>query len=751
MNLSRCIAVFFTACGALLLDPVGVAQSVDVSRSAATVQVPVHRTLVPLFVQTPAGEPATGLDLRPEDLKVLVAGRRVATDPAAGCSLDVFCDEQEDVASLQPRDIRHLIVVVDFNFMDAAARFRVADAIDAAAAQPSGDGVVYSVLVIASRVIPLTPGFVPAGRRLHRAASALRELQFEAQGPKAATKARWSSPLDRSFQAEFRQVYLAAFFEWMGKSCVQMMLPEFEEARKRGVPVLASQESESRPESAVGYVAEGIAPKGTLSQREASGFLGGSSTGRGPGFGSSATPMGFLNDTAAADHVGDVVVGTDIGPSVRALSAIVQAYAQVRSPKWLVLFSGEAFRSSRDAKNDAAVAVLREAAALRFTVWTVDAAGIGRSEAGASELLAAMARDSGGAVVRGTNDLATVFRRVERSSACYAILALPPSALPGDRVWTFDVAIDTARRPDLWGYTVAAPRVLRPAAPDRERQAALRQAQDSSGALSSIALEGGFVWPDSGNAGAGVGLYVLVEPVAASGSTESLLDLAVAIEQEADGSVRSVSCGEKTAGASTRLRVRGGQPLLAEFRCQAPGRGRYTAHVTVVAPEEGRVGARTFSLELPSGDLGSRLAIAHSAMLASPCDAVTWSAAGPAEAGTAGARRVVVPAGDEFSARCEAEVLVVLCGEDRLAASDRAFVTIARWDAERRTAEPAAIVPSSSLRRAAVADIPGCVAVRAGIPPYSLEPGNYAWMAEAASRGPSEPAMVLAAGLFAVR
>jgi hypothetical protein len=461
--------------------------------------------------------------------------------------------------------------------------------------------------------------------------------------------------------------------------------------------------------------------------------------------------MGFLNDTAAADHVGDVIAGTDIGPSVRALSAIVQAYAHVRSPKWLVLFSGEAFRSSRDAKNDGAVAVLREAAALRFTVWTVDAAGIGRSEAGASELLAAMARDSGGAVVRGTNDLATVFRRVERSSACYAVLGLPPSALPGDRVSTFDVAIDTARRPDLWGYTVAAPRVLRPAAPDRERQAALRQVQDSAGALSSIALEGGFVWPDRGDVGSGVGLYILVEPATALGSTDSLLDLAVAVEHEADGTVRSVSCGEKLARAPTRLRVPGGRPLLAEYRCHALGRGRYTARVTVIAPEEGRVGARIFSLDLPSGDPGSRLSIAHSAMLASPCDAVTWSAVGPAEAGVAGARRVVAPAGDEISARCEAEVLVVLCGEDRLAASDRASVTIARWDAERRTAEPAAIVPSSSLRRAAVADVPGCVTIRAGIPPYSLEAGNYAWMAEVAPRGPSEPAMVLAAGLFAVR
>jgi hypothetical protein len=215
--------------------------------------------------------------------------------------------------------------------------------------------------------------------------------------------------------------------------------------------------------------------------------------------------------------------------------------------------------------------------------------------------------------------------------------------------------------------------------------------------------------------------------------------------------VRSVSCGEKMAGTPTRLRVRGGRPLLAEFRCPATGAGRYTAHVTVVAPDEGRVGARTFSLDLPSGDPGSHLSIGYSAMLASPCDAVTWSAAGPAEAGAAGARRMVVPAGDEILARCEAEVLVVLCGEDRLAASDRAFLTIARWDAERRTAEPAAIVPSSSLRRAAVADVPGCVTIRAVIPPYSLEAGNYAWMAEAGPRGPSEPAMVLAAGLFAVR
>ncbi len=518
----------------------------------------MHRTLVPLFVRTPAGEPAIGLVLQPDDLRVLVGGHRVVADSDAGYSLDVFCSGEEDVASPQSRDVRHVIVVVDLHFMDAAARFRVADAIDVAAAEPSGDGVLYSVLVIASRVIPLTPGFVPAGRRLHRAASVLRELQFEAPGPRPMAKAQWTPPIDRSFQAEFDRVYLAAFFDWMGKACAQMMLPEFERARKWGVPVLAGQESESRPENAEGYVAEGIAPKGILSQREASGFLGGLSTGRGPGFGSSNVPMGFQNDLAAAEHVGDVIAGTDIGPSVRALSAIVQAYAQVRSPKWLVLFSGEAFRSSRDAKNDGAVAVLREAAALRFTVWTVDAAGIGRSEAGASELLAAMARDSGGAVVRGTNDLATVFRRVERSSACYAVLALPPSALPGDRVWTFDVAIDTARRPDLWGYTVAAPRVLRPDAPDRERQAALRQAQDSAGALSSIALEGGFVWPDSGDAGAGVGLYVLVEPVTAFGSTESLLDLAVAVEHEADGSVRSVSCGEKMAGTPTRLRVRGG-------------------------------------------------------------------------------------------------------------------------------------------------------------------------------------------------
>ena len=718
--------------------------------AAPQVDVTVHRTLVPLFLRAPDGEPATGLALAPEDLKVTLAGKRIAASSDDGYSVDVSCGDAETAVSRPDSTPRRIIVVADLNFVDAAARFRIADALDDLAGGNAGDTAVYSVLAISNRVVPLTPGFVPAGRQLGRAATALRALSFAPDGPARGATSAWTSPLDRSYRAHFGRVFLEAAARWLSKACAQPMLPEQIQAMLYGVPVLG-QEIDPRPEPPGRNVSEGIAPEGTLLQREASGFLGGMSTGHGPVMGSQLAPTGFLNDLAAPDHVGDVIVGHDIGRSVQALLAVVRAYAALPAPKWLVLFSGEAFRSSRDNKNDAAVVALTEAAARRFTVWTVDASGISRRQSGASELLAAFAMDSGGAVIRGTNDLSTVFHRVERSSSCYALLGLPPTAVAEHRAVPLEVAIDTQRRPELWGYRIAAPRVVRSVAREREIDTAVAEARGSEGALSSISLGGGFLWPEATAGGTSLGLHVVVDPPAAASGDGYLVDLVATIEYESVGGVRSLPCGVVGGNGSNRLRVRGPRPLVAAYDCGFHGSGRYRATVTAVDPDAGRVGVRTFVLVVPGGEGDPVVRVPYAALLARRDDAVTWHASSSAPVEGAAGQPVFSPSDGEVSAGCASEVAFVVCGEPAAGWPERTTVALVRWDDRQAAGEMAGIVPSSRLVHAPAAGAAGCVAVRAAIAPYSLVPGDYAWLAEVDGATDSEPSTLLSAGVFTVR
>ena len=717
----------------------------------ARVDVSVHRTLVPLFLRAPDGEPAKGIALAPEDLKVTVAGKRIAASTGDGYSVDVSCGDLDTVLSRPQRITRRVVIVADLNFVDTAARFRIADALDSLADGTPGDPALYSVVAISNRVIPLTPGFVPAGRQLGNAASALRSLTSRPTAPAVRQLRTGRHPsIGPSGPSSLASISMQSS---TGPAChaTNSCSRRSFERRPRGCPVVVGQEIDHRSESPGKNVAEGIAPEGTLSQREATGFLGGMNKSRGAAIGSQITPMGFHNDQPAPDYVGDVIVGHDIGRSVRAILAIVRAYSALPPPKWLVLFSGEAFRSSRENKNDAAVSALSEAAARRFTVWTVDAAGISRRQSGASELLAAVAMDSGGLVVRGTNDLATVFRRVEQSSSCYALLGLPPLATPGHQTVPFDVAIDTQRRPDLWGYTIAAPRVVRTVAKGSEVDAAVAEVRGTQGALSSVSLGGGFLWPEATADGATLGLHVVVDAPAAPKPEGYLVDLTVAVEYEGGGSVRPLGCGVTGGTVSNRLRVKGLRPLVALYDCDFLGAGRYRATVTAVDPEEGRVGVRAFVLEVPEKAAETVVVVPWAALLARRDDAVVWRPAAPAAGNDSAGGRVFSPSDGEIPAGCASEISFVVCGEERAGWLERASVTFVRWDARQGTGEMAGIVPSTGLVRAQAAGAPACVAVRAAIAPFSLPPGEYAWLAEAAGVNPSDPSMLLSAGVFTIR
>jgi hypothetical protein len=101
---------------------------------------------------------------------------------------------------------------------------------------------------------------------------------------------------------------------------------------------------------------------------------------------------------------------------------------------------------------------IKELARQGFTIWTVDAAGVGREQSGASELLSSLAADTGGSVVRRTGELAVAFRGAAQQLSCYYLVSLPVPAKSGQTVeHTLLVRLDTEKFKELWPLRVIAP------------------------------------------------------------------------------------------------------------------------------------------------------------------------------------------------------------------------------------------------------------------------------------------------------
>ena len=120
--------------------------------------------------------------LNADQFEIRLDGRPLTLEDRAALRFDPICDAAGDG---MPRPI---LVVVDFNYVDARGRAKVADAIDGLAAEAAKRPEVYKVYALTRQVRELTAGFTRDPARLREAAAAIRAVAFRGdEGPAVIT------------------------------------------------------------------------------------------------------------------------------------------------------------------------------------------------------------------------------------------------------------------------------------------------------------------------------------------------------------------------------------------------------------------------------------------------------------------------------------------------------------------------------------------------------------------------------------
>ncbi|GAB4222421.1 MAG: hypothetical protein Kow0062_19710 [Acidobacteriota bacterium] len=387
------------------------------TRPSLDERVEVRLVQVAVAVVDPrSGSRASVPGLTREQFRVLLDGRPLPDALRERLVVDAICRTGADgdgtaTAEVAPDAPRSLIAVVDFNYLDARSRHLVAAAIDRLAERGLPPGSRVRVYGLTRQVRRLTDGFVTDAGALRRAAEAIRGEAFTRKEiaaveglPDDAVNA--GSPLNDPFGSD--------------------------DAPRE--PGRLGDELSRRLQGAFGTLAAEDAQR--LEQ--------------------------LLGDSAVADLWGDAVSNYDPLASLAALEGIIRAHAAVPGQKALVLFTSEAFRIIREDRLADAVRTMADLARREnVTIFTVDAEGLGGGRRRSSELLSALAGDSGGASLRRTGDLARSFDQAFEQLSCYYLVSVPVPAESGRSTrHTLAVRLDTERFPDLWGLEVRAPTSL---------------------------------------------------------------------------------------------------------------------------------------------------------------------------------------------------------------------------------------------------------------------------------------------------
>lgn len=126
-----------------------------------------------------ASVPGLGLDA----FEVRLDGKRIDDKENSGLLFDTFCGEEgkrpdagvpPGATATGPAGERRIIAVVDFNYLDARARFRVAGAIDAIAEEAGKGPEIYKIYGLTRQVYELTGGFTRDSEELRHVAALIR-------------------------------------------------------------------------------------------------------------------------------------------------------------------------------------------------------------------------------------------------------------------------------------------------------------------------------------------------------------------------------------------------------------------------------------------------------------------------------------------------------------------------------------------------------------------------------------------------
>lgn len=403
-----------------------VAQEAAPVDSGAREEVQVRMVQVDVSVIDPKGDSFRSVSgLTAEQFEIRLDGEALTETQRAELKLDRICEEEapawsEESDGQPPLGLRPMLAVIDFNYLDARGRHRVADAIDALAEAPGKRNEVYKIYGLTQQLREMTDGFTRNPATLRAVAERVRRTAWTerpAEGMRVDATERGPES-DRLDQA-------ARDVAGLGPQVPSFSLDEL--------------------------VAEGAA----------FGRMGGSEAMQ-------------IEANAQTSGVFENISRYDAIASVSALEAVMRAHTFIPGRKIVLLFSTEAFRIPDETKMRKNIDGIREIARRGFAIWTVEVEGVtaevgGQRRTRRSELISALAQDTGGATVRNTGRLHQAFTGAREQMGCYYLFSLPVAADP-DRTtrMTLSVKLDTDAYPDLWGLRVVAPTQI--TVPDRQRE-----------------------------------------------------------------------------------------------------------------------------------------------------------------------------------------------------------------------------------------------------------------------------------------
>lgn len=161
-------------------------QTANPSRNQPAIEERVDIRLIQVDVSVidpKAGSVASISGLTLDHFDIRIDGRKLTAEERRRVLFDPVCDALPDrpapaggpAAEPPPRPV---LAVVDFNYLDARGREKVAQALESIAAEAEQGGETYKIYGLTRQTRLLTPGFTKAPLDLQRAAQAVRETAF---------------------------------------------------------------------------------------------------------------------------------------------------------------------------------------------------------------------------------------------------------------------------------------------------------------------------------------------------------------------------------------------------------------------------------------------------------------------------------------------------------------------------------------------------------------------------------------------
>lgn len=630
--------------------------------------------------------------LAKDHFQVFLDGRPLDKDRLERLTFEEVCADEQFPLSI--------IIFVDFNYLDPAARFDVAREIETILELERRVPTQYKIYGLGRQLTQFTNGFT--------------------QG---------SDPLKQAIQ-ELRQ------FGWIGDS-------EGDSARTASTAALGAvpgQDAAGVPtESAIG---DTPAVNSLISQ------LTGPSSSPEPPPGTPGRDSLELSGTQQ-DIQARLRRQRPAEASLSAFEAVLRANQWVKGRKLVMLFSTDEFSLLDKDRNGETERNVRDLAQSEVTIWTVNSDGL-RSSRSNSNLMAMLAKESGGEYRRQPTEL---FVDAVDREVCYYSFSLPISAVADQRIeQTLHVRLDTKTYPEMWNLRVIAPERAvvfgRKELNVGRRIAALLDPDDFATPPVNVSLgppvEKDGKWIATAQVHVPLSRLTWLPSPDGSGSYRARLSVdAVLLRQEELGDNTVCEWGADKVGAIGL--VLPGPPandfaggLVVELECAVKRNGEYVLRAVLNDIDGDQIGAGRSGVSID--DRGSEnWEVREPKLMASSGREFVWRPGKPSavrdRSRTTGreiGRRHIAYLDDTLHFN------YLLCGPSRARVEDELLFMVLRSDATGEWAIDRTIAGSQqTLLSEADIDGPFCVPARITIPEQQLSAGQYQFVIAKKSAGSS--------------